>query len=366
VVLGLALASCGSRSGLQGEERVETEELEPEGAAAGRFTPRPEAEPQRLAQPEPELVGCVDRRFSYDTLPPTVMLLIDQSGSMQFRFGSGGAGTRWEVLRSAIVDPSDGLLSHLDTSVRFGLMLYTSLDGFRGGQCPILTESRVEIGNADAIRSLYLASEPAPNGDTPTADAIDAAVARLALLDDGGPRYILLLTDGEPDTCAEPDPQRGGEEALAAAARAFAAGVRLRPVGISNEISAGRIQGLANAAAGKDPGLVFGRDDGAERPLFASDDRSELAAQLTGVIGDARSCLIDLGTEVGALRAGEGTLALDGRALEYLAPDGWRFRDDDTVEIEGAACDSILGDGHRLEVFFPCVEASAPRLRPPR
>lgn len=366
LVLALVLASgCGSRSGLLGrDEGVAELELEPQGAAGAGFTPAaPEREQRLPPPPEPELVGCVDRRFAYDTLPPTVLLLIDQSGSMQFRFG---ASTRWDVLRSAIVDPTEGVLAHLDTSVRFGLMLYTSLDGFLGGQCPMLTESRIEIGNAAAIRALYLASEPALNGDTPTAEAIDAAVARLTALGDGGPRYVLLLTDGDPDTCAQPDPQLGGEEALAAARRAYEAGVRLHPIGISSEVSARRIQGLANAAAGKAPELVWGRDEAAERPLFASDDRSQLAAQLTGVIGDVRSCVIELGEEVGALRAGEGSLTLDGQPLDYLAPNGWRFRDDDTVEIQGNACASVLGEGHELEVFFPCIESTGPRLRPPR
>jgi hypothetical protein len=366
LLAGPLASGCGSRSGLLGDdERAAEEELEPQGAAGARFAPLlpPEEERAPLPRPEPALEGCVDRRFSYDTLAPTVLLLIDQSGSMELGFGGG---SRWDVLRNAIVDRDEGLLSRLDSSVRFGLMLYTSFDGFLRGTCPRLTESRIELGNADAIRSLYLASEPAITGDTPTAEAIDAAVASLAAADDGGPRYVLLLTDGEPDTCAEPDPQRGGAEARAAAQRAYAAGVQLRPVGISSEFRAGSIQGLANAAAGKDPGLVWGRDQGAERPLFASDDRGELAAQLTGVIGDVRSCVIELGAEVGALRAGEGSLTLDGQPLAYLAPNGWRFRDDDTVELQGRACDSVLGEGHRLDVFFPCVESTRPRPRPPR
>jgi hypothetical protein len=337
--------------------------VDPELAAIQPFTPlEPPTEVLPPPPPEPELTGCVDRRLSYDTLPPTVLLLIDQSASMDFRFG---VSTRWDVLRSAIVDPNDGLLSHLDSSVRFGLMLYTSLDGYRGGTCPMLTESSLEVGNAATIRALYLDSEPLDNGDTPTPEAIDAAVARLTELGDPGPRYILLLTDGDPDTCAQPDPQNGGGEALAAATRAYAAGVHLHPVGISNEISRWRIQGLANAAAGKDPRLVWGEDADAERPLFASDDRSELAAQLTGVIGDVRSCVVELDELVGAVRAGEGRLTLDGKPLAYEQPDGWRFRDDDTVEIRGASCQTILGEGHQLEVFFPCVEPEL-RPRPPR
>ena len=154
VLAGLVASGCGSRSGLLGDDERVAEELEPQGAAGARFTPLlpPEEERAPLPRPEPALEGCVDRRFSYDTLPPTVLLLIDQSGSMEFGFGGGGS--RWDVLRNAVVDPDEGVLSRLDTSVRFGLMLYTSFDGFRRGTCPMLTESRIAIGNAESLSRL--------------------------------------------------------------------------------------------------------------------------------------------------------------------------------------------------------------------
>jgi hypothetical protein len=322
VLLGLiawGAAACGSRSGL---EASLIEQAEP-GFRELAAPP---------LQPEPQLAGCVDIRKSYASVPPVVMLLIDRSTSMGFGFGDD---TRWNVLRDAIIEPDHGLLASLDQRTRVGLMLYTGEGGFDN---PLA----------------YLAAEPARRGDTPTGESIERATAELARLESSAPKYILLATDGEPDTCAQPKPQEGMPEAVAAAQNAFAQRIRVYTVGVSEGIAADRVQQMANAGAGKDPSLIFGRDPDAEEPLFGSRDPQKLAAQLAGIIGDVRTCTIDLGAPIGNESSLEGRLILDGQVLERDASDGWTFLDDDTLSIGGAACDRILGDGQRLEVRFPC------------
>jgi hypothetical protein len=307
-----------------------------------------------VLEPIETLTGCVDISRSYASVPPTVMLLIDQSASMDDRFGGS---TRWAVLRDAIVNPEDGLLSWLDPSASIGLMLYTSLDGFRSGLgCPLLTHVAAAFGSAERIRGVYLATEPLEDGDTPTAEGIDAAVVQLNQVPGAAAKYILLLTDGIPDTCAVPDPQDGLFAAIDAVERAFAQGIRVHTVGVSPEISRSGLQWMANAAAGKPAReLVWGRDADAEEPLYASTDPRELAAQLRGIIGDVRTCTIELDEKVGLGRAFEGRLVLDGTELEYGARNGWSFVDDDTLEVHGTSCERILGDGQRLQVTFPCL-----------
>jgi len=331
----------------------------------------PEAEPLALAPPEeppallteepaPALTGCVDITRSYTSVPATVLLLIDQSGSMNFRFGP--LGTRWDILREAIVEPETGLLSWLDQSAQVGLMLYTSLDGFQSGSCPRITRVDVQVGSVEKVRAAYRAAEPEPDGDTPTGESIDQAVIQLARVGGAAPKYILLLTDGAPDTCAQPDPQNGMPQALDAAKRAFAQGIRVYTVGVSQELGGGNLQQMANAGAGKDPGLRYGQDADAEPPLSANNDPRELADQLKGIIGDVRTCNIELGTTVGRRRSLEGRLTLDGTELDYDGDEGWTFVDEDTLLIHGAACEKILADGERLEVRFPCVsEPPSPR-----
>jgi hypothetical protein len=364
--LSLTLA-CGSRSGLLGELGEDPEAPEIAGDIPRPEPPSPELAPLLPSElpeeaPVEELTGCVDITHSYTSLPPTVMLLIDQSGSMAWRFGES---TRWDVLRDAIIDPENGLLTWLDATASIGLMLYTSLDGDRSSfGCPMVRSVDVRFGNADEIRRIYELEDPIVDGDTPTGDSIEEAASRLNALGGAAPKYILLVTDGLPDTCAVPDPQNGIDDAVRAVERAYGQGIIVRTVGVSADIAAGPLQRMANAGAGKAGSLVYGRDADAEQPLYASTEPQALAAQLKGVIGDVRSCTVELGTLVGPGRAFEGSLTLDGFPLEYGALNGWSFVDDDTLLVHGASCDRILGEGERLEVRFPCVvEPPGRRLR---
>jgi hypothetical protein len=350
--LGVLVSGCGSRSGLTG--------LGPEGEQLAvrplGDSPRASAEPPLLDPsllPEPARVGCVDFTRSYTSLPPTVLLLIDQSQSMAFTFGES---TRWDVLRQSIVDPEQGLLASLDATTRVGLMIYTGRGGLTNPLgCPLITQVAAEFGNVDQVRSVYLASEPMTGGDTPTGESIDQAARALGAISGAGPKYILLATDGEPDTCQQPKPSEGMPQALDAAQRAFAQGLRVYTLGVSDGLDPSNVQQLANAGAGKDPSLVYGVDALAEPPLFANSDPRQLAQQLQGALGDVRTCTIDLGTSVTAESALEGRLVLDGRVLASDERNGWTFVDERTLSIHGAACDKILGDGERLEVHFPCA-----------
>jgi hypothetical protein len=344
---------CGSRSGLEGL-RPDREQL---AVQAPEDAPSALAEPP-LLDPQLERIGCVDITRSYTSVPATVMLLIDQSQSMSFRFGDS---TRWDVLRQAMVQPDQGLLASLDPSASLGLMLYTGQNGFSSPLgCPIITRVDAQFGNVDQVRSAYLAAEPMRAGDTPTGESIDQAALALGAIVNAAPKYILLATDGEPDTCAQPKPQEGLPQALEAAQRAFAQGIRVYTLGVSDGLGAWRLQQLANAGAGKDPSLVYGTDADAEQPMSASSDPRLLAEQLKGIIGDVRTCTVDLGTTVGTERALDGRLTLDGQALRNDDRNGWTFVDSQTLQIHGSACQKILGDGERLEVRFPCVNDFAP------
>jgi hypothetical protein len=350
--IGFFIAACGARSGL------DLESLEPDEANELGLSPAGSDFPEASLVPATRFgdvpTGCVDIRRRYTPTPPTVILLIDQSASMNERFGDS---TRWDVLRQSIIEPGEGLLTWLDESANVGLTLYTSIDGHRRGrECPLLEQVEVQLDNAEAIRRFYAGAEPMPGGDTPTGEAIDAAVARALALNVGPARYVLVLTDGVPDTCAEPNPQNGLDEAVDAVERAYAGGVIVRTVGVSPAVERRGLQRMANASAGKPLDLIYGRDPDAVPPLYADTEPRALAAQLKGVIGDVRNCTVELGTFVGDVRALDGRVALDGVALEHDSANGWSFVDDDTIRVHGDACNRVLGDGQTLEVMFPCRE----------
>jgi hypothetical protein len=96
--------------------------------------------------------GCVAFELTFEKRTPTVMLLIDQSGSMSSSFGGG---SRWNVLHDALMDANTGVVARLEHDVRFGLALYTSHGGSAGGTCPVLTTVPMKLGNYADIESVY-------------------------------------------------------------------------------------------------------------------------------------------------------------------------------------------------------------------
>jgi hypothetical protein len=202
---------------------------------------------------------CANFTLDYAAEPATVMLLVDGSGSM---YEPIGTTTRWELVQEALFDEENGLVTELAPSARFGLVLYSSYDGFFGGasSCPIFETRPPELNSAERLRHLFGRSTPLAEGDTPTGEALDATVD-LLLADPGqGPRYLILITDGLPDTCAVPDPQEGEPEALAAARRAFESGIETFVVGISSDIAPEHLQQMANIAQGAPLDAIWGED----------------------------------------------------------------------------------------------------------
>jgi hypothetical protein len=127
---------------------------------------------------------------------PTIALLIDRSGSMSDPLGD--AGTRWNVLREALIAPDGGLIKQLENDVRFGLALYTFSGSNNSASCPTITGQNLgfQLGNYGAIYNVY--ADAGVGSETPTGDSIDKLMGRVsdggftdagfAALDAGGPQ----------------------------------------------------------------------------------------------------------------------------------------------------------------------------------
>ncbi|MDI1446184.1 vWA domain-containing protein [Polyangium sp. 6x1] len=287
--------------------------------------------------------ACADVNVNFEKQIPTVMLLIDQSGSMTESFGNGD---RWGVLYDTLMDPNDGIVKKLEKDVRFGLALYTSNNGNAGGTCPMLAKVPLALNNHGAIDAVYGPQSPA--GDTPTGESITAVTADLVAYQEAGPKIIVLATDGEPDTCAEPNPQNGQDESIAAAQAAFGKDVRTFVISVGADVSLGHLQDLANAGAGLSVG-------GAEKaPFYQALNPQTLIDAFDTIINGVRSCVLKLNGIVDETAAASGQVYLDGKSLPYNDMNGWRLNGPDEIELLGTACDTIKQGDHSLSVQFPC------------
>lgn len=295
--------------------------------------------------------ACVELEVKFEPAIPNVVLLVDQSGSMDADLG--GDGPRWNVLRDALLNSTDGIVTTLEDKVRFGLALYTGPEGVgpnrrdpSGETCPLLTQVDVALNNRLAI-----ATEYKPNDwkwETPTGESVDIVAAKLAEMDDEGPKVIVLATDGEPDTCAEPNPQRGQEASIDAVERAHQSGITTFVISVGNDVGEEHLRQVANAGQG----LAIDVDQQVRYHL--ANNASELAAAFDDIVNGVRSCELSLNGVVNEADAATGRVALDGAELVYQAADGWRLNSPTELELTGAACETIKRGDHELDISFPC------------
>jgi hypothetical protein len=338
--------------------------------------------------------GCNKLSANFSEKIPSVVLLLDRSSSMNALYGTPMPGmpiaNRWNTLKQAVLDPINGLIKP-NEKIQFGLATYTATSA--NPTCPWLNEVAIKSANYDAINAL-LAPEQLPpgKGETPTSETVAAAIAKLDQIKDGGSKYIVLATDGEPDTCpghcVEPtcpvpdstgwprDPQCGQDRSVAAVQDAFKKGIKTFVIGIGDEVGAEHLQALANAGAGQPVAIspqmmehltgecripaadLKGKYDaaGGNAHYFTPTNLKELSNDFNVVIGAVRSCKFTLAGKVVLANAGQGMVSLDGMDLKYGDPNGWRMNSETELEIVGSACEDLL---HKPEasvsIAFPCA-----------
>ncbi len=298
---------------------------------------------------------CAQVVVNLAPVTPTVMMLVDRSGTMSDPFGS--EPSRWDALYGTLMDPTTGVVARLAGAVRFGVAAYTARDRDNDGQvegaCPRMNVVAPALDNYGAIEDVY--GSLAPLDETPTGAAIDAVLPALAAVEEAGPKILVLATDGEPDTCARPNPNGHAQaraDALLAVQQAYEAEIETYVVSVGGE-AVGNPQAeqhmheLANAGLGRAP------DADPAAPLYVALAPDELVAAFDDIIGGVRTCTFTLEGMVDEEHAAGGTVTLDGEELDYGTD--WQLVDPSTIELLGAACDAILAGGeHEVEATFTC------------
>jgi hypothetical protein len=354
-------------------------------------------------------------------LLPTVSILVDNSSSM---FETDPPA--WPLLYGALMDPTSGVLHALESQVRFGFAAFkgsTSASTEASATCASWTEVAPALDNRAAIDAAYEPIEatwsPGTKWETPTAHAINKAVADLAAFnaDPPGPKYILLVTDGNPNTCATLDPQCGQDFAIKAVQDAAAQGIGLFILGLGDIVAQPNngcptsarcgllhLQDMANAGvaaavqapptcddplspdcqykyAGCNPDQLLTATYTPDAPdvglPFAVDTRNanaqaELTTTLTGLLNSVVSCTFDMNQYV----TGDPTnssVTLNGSPLTFGdTAGGWLLEPNKyQVTLQGTACEAFKaasaeqgGSGAVVSITFFCDAEGNPITEP--
>lgn len=308
---------------------------------------------------------CIDVNVDFNPQVPSVILLVDRSSSMTNMpipddYEPWGCPSndrwRWNVVRNVLFNPESGVVTQLESDVRFGLTLYSSDDFVE--PCPMLDKVPIALNNRDAMLDAYPCSQL--KEDTPTAESLDDAVADLLTFDEPGPKLIILATDGEPDTCECPDfdgnhvpaecrgmnaaakQEEAKQGVVATAAAAKEQDITVHVINVSDPRDASLQEHLEEVAAAGGGNVYPGFSPGELKEAF---DR---------IIGGARSCVFDLDGEIASGAASQGDIRLNGEKLPFDDPNGWRANSPSQIELLGEACEALKFGKPELTIKFPC------------
>jgi von Willebrand factor type A domain-containing protein len=333
---------------------------------------------------EAESKGCSQLEINFEAQTPTALIVVDRSSSQW----DNSPNNTWEPMKAGILK----VVQDVQADIRVGVVTYT---GQNGGACPDLfppvSQVTFDKNNYSSIATAINAvNQPAYKGETPTAATIQQALPVLLADPSPGEKVMLLVTDGDPDFCNDPDRVCAMDAVIGAVQDAYSKGVSTTVFGLRRaELSEQHLRDVANAGSGQPvalpPGITREEDlrnrcrsnpvgslQGKYSPqagtaqFFQANGTDEVAlgAALDAVIYGIRSCVFDLGgaIEINPDRIGGAKITLNqGPPLVFGDPNGWTLRTGTQVELVGTACQQLKNPATAGIAFdFPC-EAFTPR-----
>jgi hypothetical protein len=352
---------------------------------------------------------CQMASYTFEPKIPTVFMLVDQSGSM-FDCQDGGASdpqgrgcadhdnTSWYPLRDGALE----LIEALQAEVRFG---FAPLGGEMSNACPNPMLVAPDFNNYDAIAAQYNALEAPEKGETPVSKVLDV-VGELLLGDTSpGDRFILLVTDGEPDYCSDGDGLCPADSAVFKLQTLYTAGVRTlvfglpAPQGQFGMNAPSILAAFANAGAGE-PVLRMGTateftfwdecnfktpwaedlvltgkpaERGSELGTYSPEggtatvyqpeatNQQALVELLRAALSGVKSCTFDLSNvngqsiKVDLNKLAEASVAIEGVQVPQDPTNGWSMASETQLVLNGAACDTWrTPENDDIAFNFPC------------
>jgi hypothetical protein len=351
--------------------------------------------------------GCQTGGADFVPKVPTVMLLVDRSGTMFDQ-----EGNPWNTLRDGVLP----VVKDLNEQVRFGFISITGEQ--QAGMCPLLDEVPPADKNYEAVAAKYTALMRPTKGESPGMLGLKQAYDMLAADMTPGDKYILFVTDGEQDYCGDgnhlcptdsvvywlqklkalnvttmvfglPLSQSGDQLSYGAILQAFAnagAGQPVTPVldntsqtataiwdqcnpggdmnaaGWKAEFTAAaKVDDLATADIDESKTLGNYSTTSGTAKVFKPDptDQMALAEQFRQVLAGVKSCSFDIGGDIQVVQEllGEAHVYIEGVEvpLDLTATNGWHMPTETQIELVGDACTNWrMPEKNKITWDFPC------------
>ena len=188
------------------------------------------------------------------------------------------------------------------------------------------------------------------------------------------PKYILLVTDGEPDFCDDPNVTCSRDAVVAAVQEANGLGVGTFIFSVGGEVQKSHLEDVANAGVGKpveDHQMAVQYQCPMKRATYSSmpvtehapyfepdiNDQQALITALTSTIAGVRSCIFDLQgkVKIDLAMADQGLVSIDNQPVPFGTPDGFRMNSPTQLELLGAACTKVKQPMTlHVSIDFPC------------
>ena len=301
------------------------------------------------ASVEPE--KCGEHHFDLERKPAELLLVLDRSASMKDApSGASASTTKWELVVPAV----NQVITETDSSISWGMKVFPEGDGSECEPTGVTEHVDVEIAAQNASKVTTAVTMTTPEGDgTPTAGAIDRALAYLQSQKSKNPKYILLATDGEP-SCPKPSDD-ARSLAVQSVGKAAAAGVHTFVVGVSTTKSSATTALSEMAIAGMEP-----RDDD-PNPLatryYLANSRDELVNALKQITGQISGCTFNW--EKPPPVPGNIAVKVGGVKAPHNLNDGWEYvgTDHKGIEVHGSWCEKIKTTAANVvEIVFGCPD----------
>ncbi|MET0339968.1 MAG: vWA domain-containing protein [Polyangiales bacterium] len=286
---------------------------------------------------------CTKRTVQPEKTTPDMLVVLDRSGSM---IKNDQGTNRWAGSVEAVTE----VVQTYDDRVSFGLMTFPSVN--TGNSCAA-GSMNVPVGPGAGSQIASALSRMNAEGFTPTAATLQAVrktfEAGIAADTVVAPKFVLLVTDGDPNCSSSWIPNNGSgqsdpearQQTIAAIQALNNDGVRTYVVGYQTA-GTGFSQQLDMMAAAGGTGAKTHR---------SVDSGSDLQIAIEEIASRAVSCSYKLDKAVSD--PSYVLVQVKGKTRAYgNGADGWALGPDmQTITLTGAACDAVQdGAGFTVEV----------------